>query len=79
MASNWQPSLVPGSNDNVIITTAATITVNSNAECADLTFGVTGIAPTLSGTATLTAHGNCTWTAGTMNGSGRTVIPPTPH
>jgi len=74
VAANWSPAFVPGQDDNVVITTAATITVNSNAECNDLTFGAAGIAPTLTGTATLTAHGNCTWTAGTMSGSGQTII-----
>ncbi len=74
VASNWQLNFVPGPDDNVIITTAVTITVNSNAECKNLTFGAAGVAPTLTGTATLAAHGNCAWTAGTMSGSGRTVI-----
>jgi hypothetical protein len=35
-----------------------------------------GISPTLAGNATLTLHGTSTWVAGTMSGSGRTVIAP---
>jgi uncharacterized repeat protein (TIGR02543 family) len=74
VAANWQPNLVPASNDNVTIITTATITLNSDAACADFTFGAPNIAPTLTGSATLTIYGNATWTAGGMGGSGRTVL-----
>ncbi|HEX4262948.1 MAG TPA: LamG-like jellyroll fold domain-containing protein [Verrucomicrobiae bacterium] len=72
--ANWLPALVPGPDDNVTITSLATVTLNNNATCNNFTFGANGVSPTLTGTATLAAHGNCTWTAGTMEGTGRTVI-----
>jgi hypothetical protein len=72
--ANWAPALVPGPDDNVVITPAATVSLNNDAACANLIFGTVGSAPTLTGSATLSVHGNCTWAAGAMSGSGRTVI-----
>jgi hypothetical protein len=74
VAANWSPGLVPGSYDNVTIARPVGVAVNQDVDCFNLTFGAPGVAPTLSGSATLTAHGNSTWTAGTMTGSGRTLI-----
>jgi hypothetical protein len=72
--ANWAPALVPGPDDNVVITAAATVSLNNDAACANLILGTVGSAPTLTGSATLSVHGNCTWAAGAMSGSGRTVI-----
>jgi hypothetical protein len=73
-ATNWEPNLVPGSNDSVVISIGNTITLNTPADCADFTLGNTVTAPTLTGSATLTIRGNFLWMQGAMSGSGRTVI-----
>ena len=92
VATNWSPSLVPGSNDNVIINNSV-VTLNSPADCNDVTLGagsptLTGsgnltvrgdlsfLSGTLSGSGNLTVLGNGSWTAGDMTGSGRTIISP---
>jgi hypothetical protein len=72
-ATNWRPSLAPGSNDTVVINSSVTVTLNTPADCLDVTLGAAG-APTLTGSGTLTVRGDFSWTAGTMSGSGRTVL-----
>jgi hypothetical protein len=74
VASNWMPNIVPGSNDNVFITNIVAVTLNNPADCANLTFGRSTTAPTLSGNGTLTLHGTVSWVQGTFSGSGKTVI-----
>ena len=74
VAANWQPNLVPASNDNVTVNIGPIITLNSDAACADFNFGAANITPTLDGTGTLTIFGNATWIAGAMSGTGRTVL-----
>ena len=76
VASNWNPQLVPGLNDTVIITTPSTVTQNSDVECANLTLGAAGDFPTLSGTGKVTVDNVMTWAGGTMSGGGTTVIAP---
>lgn len=73
-AANWMPSLVPGSNDNVTINRSATVTLNTPADCNDVTLGANS--PTLTGSGNLTVRGNLSWLAGTMSGSGRTILEP---
>jgi hypothetical protein len=72
--ANWMPNLAPGSNDSVIISTAAAVTLNTPADCADITLGGAGSSPALTGSGTLTVRGNFQWTSGIMSGSGRTVL-----
>lgn len=76
VATNWTPSLVPGSNDTVRILTGVTVTLNSDASLTDFWLGNLGANPTLTGTGTLTIGGTCYWLNGTMSGSGRTIIAP---
>jgi hypothetical protein len=73
VATNWRPNLAPGSNDTVVINSSVTVTLNTPADCLDLTLGGVG-APTLTGSGTLTIRGNFFWTAGTMSGTGRTIL-----
>ncbi len=75
-ATNWTPHLAPGSNDSVVIPLVATVTLNTAADCADVTLGNGVSGPALTGSGTLTVRGNFSWTAGNMSGSGRTVIEP---
>jgi hypothetical protein len=75
VATNWSPRLAPGSNDNVILPSSATVTLNTPAVCADVTLGSANANPTLTGSGDLTVLGNFLWAGGTMQGSGRTVIP----
>ncbi len=73
--SNWNFNITPGTNDLAYITNAAaTVTINSAAECGSLIFGDSANAPTLTGNGTLTLRGASVWTAGTMGGTGRTVV-----
>jgi hypothetical protein len=84
--SNWTPNLAPGSNDSVIMVAGGSITMNSNVDLTDITFGLPGIdtpfgagegnAPTLTGTGAITVHGTLDWESGTMAGSGQTIIAP---
>ncbi len=74
VASNWEPQVVPTTNDNVSIFSGATVTLNSAAECRNLTLGNANSGPTLTGSGTLTLYGNSTWVGGTMSGTGRTII-----
>jgi hypothetical protein len=75
-ATNWNPNLVPASNDNAVVTISTTINLDGPAECFDLTLGNLSSSPALSGSGSLTLYGASTWTAGTMSGSGQTVIAP---
>jgi len=72
IASNWSPDFVPGTNDNVFITSSVTVTLNTNATCGSLTLS----AGTLTGSGALTLHRDSAWSSGTMTGVGRTIIPP---
>ncbi|MBI3851712.1 MAG: hypothetical protein HY298_15770 [Verrucomicrobia bacterium] len=71
-ATNWTPNLAPGLNDIALITSGVTVTLSTPADCADVTLGSTFT--TLTGSGTLTVRGNLFWTAGTMSGSGRTIL-----
>ncbi len=71
-ATNWTPNLAPGLNDIANINSSVTVTLNTDADCADVTLGGSG--PTLTGNGTLTVRDNLLWTAGTMSGSGRTIL-----
>jgi hypothetical protein len=75
-ATNWTPNFGPGSNDTIIIARNVTVTLNSAADCADVTLGEGSFTPTLTGSGTLIARGNFLWAAGTMSGSGRTLLEP---
>ncbi len=74
VAANWSPNLVPGSNDTVVIPNNGTVTLNTSADCADVTLGSAGNTPTLTGSGTLTVRGSFVWTSGTMSGTGHMVI-----
>jgi hypothetical protein len=81
-ATNWTPNLVPGSNDNVVISGltiagggAFTVTLDTPADCASFTLDTgLGRTPTLTGSGTLTVRESFLWRGGTMSGSGRTVL-----
>ena len=74
-ATNWDPNLVPGTNDNVRILNAATVVLAATNECFNFTLGTANSGgPTLTGGGTLTVHGTGLWNAGLMTGGGRTVI-----
>lgn len=73
-AANWAPNLVPGSNDTAVIVNNVTVTLNTSADCADVTFGHVATTPTLTGSGSLTVRGKFAWTSGIMSGSGRTII-----
>jgi hypothetical protein len=73
--SNWQPNLVPGTNDRVVISMNATVTLNSTAACGNLVLGSASTSPTLTGSGALTLHKDSSWLSGLMSGSGRTIIP----
>ena len=75
-ATNWTPSLVPGSNDSVFIQSGATVTLNSDIHLTDLILGGSGVSPTLSVAGDLSVSGAMTWASGTMTGDGRTMIAP---
>ncbi len=72
VASNWSPDFVPGTNDNVFLTTSITVTQNINAACGSLTLS----AGTLTGSGALTLHRDSFWSSGTITGVGRTIVPP---
>jgi hypothetical protein len=81
-ATNWTPNLVPGSNDNVVIDTGATVTLNTSADCASVVLGgpnpLGGLggnaSPNLTGGGTLSVRQSLYWRSGNMSGSGRTVL-----
>ncbi|MGA2245833.1 MAG: hypothetical protein ABSH48_12595 [Verrucomicrobiota bacterium] len=84
--SDWTPNLVPGSGDSILLVTGAAITMNSNVDLTDVTFGLAdnevpygsgeGNAPTLTGAGAITVHGTLDWESGSMTGSGQTIIAP---
>lgn len=77
IATNWAPNLVPGTNDSVFIANAGTITLDTPAECAEVTLGVpngSANSPAVTGTGTLTVRDTFRWMSGTMSGGGTTVI-----
>jgi hypothetical protein len=76
VASNWSPNVAPLQNDNVFITSSATVTLNTPAGCANFTMGSLISFPTLTGSGTLTIHGTGYWLEGTMTGGGSTIISP---
>jgi len=76
VARNWTPNLAPGSNDTAIIIASATVTLNTSADCADVTLGSALSSPTLTGSGTLKVRGAFSWTSGSMSGNGRTIIEP---
>jgi Divergent InlB B-repeat domain len=82
VAANWLPNLVPGSNENVEIGASATllngvvVTENSNVDLLDLTLGRPNVGFELSGSGRVTIAGSGLWIAGTMSGSGATVVLP---
>src|SRR6185503_10000259 len=47
--ANWNPRIVPASNDSVFVTVIAQVTNNSDVVCRNLTVGGPGAAPTLWG------------------------------
>jgi len=71
-ATNWTPGLVPGSNDTVRIENGVTVALNTSADLA--AFILSGVSPTLTGSGTLTVRESLDWSAGTMSGSGRTIV-----
>jgi hypothetical protein len=76
-ASNWTPSLVPGSNENAVISDfGGTVTENTNVDLFNLALGATGYAPQLTGSGAVTVSGTGTWYGGTMSGSGATIVLP---
>ena len=77
VAANWYPSLVPGSNESVvIINQALTVTLNGNADLQDLTLGGANVGTELDVVGRLTISGTGTWEGGVMGGSGSTVVLP---
>lgn len=74
-AANWSPNVVPAAYDDVLINTFATVTVNTNADCRNLTLS-SASQSTLSVNGTLTLHGNSVWNGGTLGGSGRVIVAP---
>ena len=72
-AANWIPNLAPGLDDIVLIRIRTTVTLNSFADCREVTLGGDGD-PTLTGSGTLTVRENLFWNDGTMSGSGRTMV-----
>jgi len=74
VATNWTPRLVPGTNDIVLITSGVTVTLNSAADCAEVTLGSSSASATLTGSGTLRIRDNFFWTGGAMTGSGRTIL-----
>src|SRR5262249_27481877 len=71
-ATNWSPRLTPSLNDNVTISSAVTVTLTTNADCADVTLA--NNFATLTGSGTLIVRSNLFWSEGTMNGTGRTIL-----
>jgi hypothetical protein len=84
--SNWTPNLAPGSNDSIIMVTGASVTMNSNVDLTDVTFGLAyndtpfgsgeGNAPTLTGAGAITVHGTLDWESGSIGGSLQISIAP---
>jgi len=75
-ASNWSPNLVPDPSDEVLITSSVTVSSSNSIECAGLTLGAPGFPATLAISGNLTLDGPSYWVAGTMSGSGSTIVRP---
>src|SRR5262249_28656129 len=73
-ASNWSPNLVPGSNDSVLIQINCAVTLETDAECANVSIGGAGTSPTLTGSGTLTVPGTLLLSSGTFIGTGPTIV-----
>jgi hypothetical protein len=73
-ASNWKPNLAPSTNDTAIINTGVTVTLNTAADCAEVTLGDADSYPTLTGSGTLTVRGKFAWGSGVMSGTGKTIV-----
>ena len=71
---NWNPPLVPLSNDNVYVATSATITQSNAAECLNLVVGPNASAPILSLSNTFTVHAQAVWGSGQLRGTGRMLV-----
>jgi hypothetical protein len=76
VAANWTPNLVPGSNESVVLAIPATVMENSNVDLVDFTFGNSLYASELTGSGRITIAGTGNWNAGTMGGTGTTVVLP---
>ncbi len=67
LASNWDPTGIPASNDNVIISGTGTIDLGGGPiTVADMTLS----SKVLSGTSTVTTNGTFTWNSGTLQMAG---------
>src|SRR5262249_31293215 len=75
-ATNWSPNLVPVLDENVNVYNGGSITLNTNVDCAALTFGNVDTVPAINGTGVLTVHAPSSWYSGPFNGSGRLIIAP---
>jgi hypothetical protein len=73
-AVNWKPNLAPSTNDTAIINTSVVVTLNTPADCAEVTLGDADSSPTLTGSGTLTVRGKFAWGSGVMSGTGRTIV-----
>ncbi len=82
VASNWFPNLVPSSNESVeigasvAVLNGVVVTENSNVDLVDFALGRSTTGFELSGAGRVTIAGAGVWHAGTMSGSGATVILP---
>src|SRR5262249_53554359 len=69
VASNWAPTGVPAASDEATIG-SGTVTVNTDTTVSNLVLS----GGTIAGGAVLSVVSNFTWTAGTMSGSGTTLM-----
>ncbi len=82
VASNWFPNLVPSSNESVeigasgAVLNGVVVTENSNVDLVNFALGRSTTGFELSGAGRVTIAGVGVWRAGTMSGSGATVILP---
>jgi len=75
-ASNWTPNLAPASHESVLLRGGANVMENSNVDLVDFIFGDSTGGAALSGSGRITIAGTGIWYAGTMAGSGATVVEP---
>lgn len=54
VAANWSPNRVPGTNDTAFINKTVTVTLNTTVNCYNLSMGISGGSPTLTGAGDLT-------------------------
>jgi len=76
VAANWTPNLAPSTNENVVMVYPVTVALNSDVQLLGFTLGALNSGPELTGTGRLTISGTGTWSAGTMSGTGATIIAP---